>query len=45
MYKNLGAYSSGDSHISAEEYSQLPGALGWDDVFDGLGASEDKLYI
>ena len=45
MYKNLGAYSCGDSHISAEEYSQLLGVPGWDDVFDGLGASEDVLYI
>ncbi len=42
-YKDLNAYQHG-STITAKEYSELPRAIGWCEVFDGLGATNEALY-
>jgi hypothetical protein len=43
MYARLEDFLS-DKPISDEDRQLLPRAVGWDKVFDGLGASDDELY-
>ena len=45
MYKNLSAFEKKKHLPDGVKLDTLPGVSGWDKIIDGLGASDEELYI